>query len=315
MRLFLLSVFCFFAAGAEASPALEPASWPLTPEAKVDGQGIFLRSVVAPTFNQPLPDIRIADAPPFGRVAFLTRKQLTDLLGKASPELEPVWSGAERVRIVRRARVLDETEIKQMLTSTIQAEQVRDRGELELRFVRPFTPVQVPDEPLQLRVLDMPTMGVTPNFIVRCEMKAGQEIVGTWHLNVNARIWREIYVARSALMRGQSLPGADIGLERRDLLTFKDGLAALPPEPTSYDIAENLAGGSILTVRSLKQRPVIRRGKTLDALVQEGPLQIVVKVEALEDGLPGQSVRVRNLKSRREFRGKVQDEQTVEVTL
>ena len=52
-----------------------------------------------------------------------------------------------------------------------------------------------------------------------------------------------------------------------------------------------------------------------DALVQDGTMQILVKVEALEDGLPGQTVRVRNLKSRREFRGKVQNEETVTVNL
>jgi flagellar basal body P-ring formation protein FlgA len=99
------------------------------------------------------------------------------------------------------------------------------------------------------------------------------------------------------------------------VLTFKDGLANLPADLSSFDVAENLSGGQVLTARSLKQRPVIRRGKTLDALIQDGALTIAVKVEALEDGLPGQTVRVRNLKSRREFRGKVQDEQTVAVAL
>jgi flagella basal body P-ring formation protein FlgA len=38
-------------------------------------------------------------------------------------------------------------------------------------------------------------------------------------------------------------------------------------------------------------------------------------VEILEDGLPGQTVRIRNLKSKREFRGKVQNEETIHVTL
>jgi flagella basal body P-ring formation protein FlgA len=315
MRLLLFCAVWIFASSSRALPALDAASWPLAAEVKVDGRGIFLRNVVAATFTQALPEIRIADAPPFGRAIILTRAQLTDLLGKVSPELEPVWSGSERVRILRRSRILDETEMKQMLTTSLQKDQVRDRGELELRFVRQWAPIQIPDEPLQLRVLDMPNLGVTPNFIARCELKAGEEIVGTWQINVNARIWREIWVARSALLRGQGLQGADIGLERRDVLTFKDGLATLPEDLSSYDVAENLAGGTILTARSLKQRPIIRRGKTIDALVQEGALQIVVKVEALEDGLPGQSVRVRNVKSRREFRGKVQDEQTVAVAL
>ncbi len=312
---FLLYVFCASVVSLFSAPMIEVASWPLASEVKVDGRGIFLRNVIAANFTQPAPEIRLGDAPPFGRATFLTRKQLTDLLSIAAPEVEPVWSGPERVRIVRRARALNETEIKQMLTAAIQNDQVRERGELELHFVRPFIAAQVPDEALQLRVLDMPNLGVTPNFIARCELKAGEEVVGTWNLNVTAKIWREVWVARSALLRGQPVQGADIGLERRDLLTFKDGLTALPSDLASYDLGENLASGSILTARSFKQRPIIRRGKTLDALVQDGPLQILVKVEALEDGLPGQFVRVRNLKSRREFRGKVQDEQTIAVAL
>jgi flagella basal body P-ring formation protein FlgA len=38
-------------------------------------------------------------------------------------------------------------------------------------------------------------------------------------------------------------------------------------------------------------------------------------VEALENGAPGQTVRVRNLATRKEFRGKVRDEQTILVSL
>jgi flagella basal body P-ring formation protein FlgA len=322
---FLLCALCslFFSPNARAASAFDlggpstnqAASWPLAIEAKVDGRGIFLRNVIAANFTQPLPDVRIADAPAFGRYAIYTRAQLNDLLAKTAPELIPVWSGPERIRVVRRARMMDETEIRQMLTTTLQNEQVRERGELEIRFVRPWAPVLVPDEALALRVIDLPNTGISGNFIVRCEMKAGDEIVGNWQINVNAKIWREVWVARSAVLRGQPLAAADIGQERRDLLSFKEGLTALPSDINSYDVAENLTGGSILTGRSIKQRPIVKRGKTLDALVQDGPLQILVKVEALEDGLPGQFVRVRNIKSRREFRGKVENEETILVNL
>jgi flagella basal body P-ring formation protein FlgA len=318
---FLLCALCItvstsFGASAFGVPvAHESASWPLATETKVDGRGIFLRNVVAPNFTAALPEVRISDAPPFGRAAVYTRAQLNDLLAKAAPELIPMWSGPERVRVLRRSRAMDETEIRQMLTATLQNDQVRERGELELRFVRPWGPISVPDEPLVLRVVDLPNTGVSGNFIVRCELKAGEEIVGNWQINVNAKIWREVWVARSGLLRGQSLQSADIGQERRDLLACKDALTTLPADMNGFDVAENLSGGTILTARSLKQRPIIKRGKTLDALVQDGALQILVKVEALEDGLPGQIVRVRNLKSRHEFRGKVENEETVSVNL
>lgn len=297
------------------SQVTERASWPLVAQATVDSQGIFLKNLVAPSYTQPLPTIRLADAPAWGRITILTRSQISELVAKEAPDLAAVWSGPERVRVIRRNRMLDETEMKQMLTATLQSEHVRERGELELRFARPWTAIQAPDEALTLHVLDLPNSGVTPNFIARCELRAGDEVVGNWQINVNAKIWRDVYAARSALLRGQSLTSADIGLERRDLLSVRDAITSLPADLSSYDIAENLSGGALITARSLKQRPIIRRGKTVDALVQDGKLQIVVKVEALEDGLPGQFVRVRNIKSRREFRGKVQDEQTIAVAL
>jgi flagella basal body P-ring formation protein FlgA len=40
-----------------------------------------------------------------------------------------------------------------------------------------------------------------------------------------------------------------------------------------------------------------------------------MKVEVLEDGVPGQVIRIRNPQTRRELRGKVQNEQTVVVSL
>jgi flagella basal body P-ring formation protein FlgA len=318
---FLLCVLCISAANVIGASALalgavnESASWPLATEAKVDGRGVFLRNVIAPNFTQPVPEIRIADAPAFNRAIVYTRSQLNDLLARIAPEMIPMWSGPERVRIVRRTRQMDESEIRQMLVATLQKDQVRERGELELRFVRPWATTLVPDEPLAMRVVDLPNTGISGNFIIRCELKAGDEIVGNWQINVNAKIWREVWVARTALLRGQTLQSADIGQERRDLLSFKESLTTLPADMINYDIAENLTGGSILTARSIKQRPIVKRGKTLDAMVQDGPLQILVKVEALEDGLPGQIVRVRNLKSRHEFRGKVENEETVSVTL
>jgi flagella basal body P-ring formation protein FlgA len=59
----------------------------------------------------------------------------------------------------------------------------------------------------------------------------------------------------------------------------------------------------------------MRRGKIVDAVVQEGAVTISMKAEVLEDGLPGQLIRARNLKSKREFRGKVQNEETITVSI
>jgi flagella basal body P-ring formation protein FlgA len=53
----------------------------------------------------------------------------------------------------------------------------------------------------------------------------------------------------------------------------------------------------------------------VEAVFQDGPLTISLKVETLEDGALGQMVRVRNPKTRRELSGKVQNEDLILIAL
>jgi len=223
--------------------------------------------------------------------------------------------GAEKVVVTRRSRMLGEVEMLGMLTQTLQQEKVQERGELELRSARAWTEIPVPDEALTLRVTDLPSSGVSPYMIVRFELLAGKESVGSWQVSVQARVWREVLVARQSAMRGMAATRFDWATERRDALTVRDVLTEMPAAPEVLEIAESIQAGAPLTSRSFRVRPIVTRGKVVDALVQNGTLEISVKVEVLEDGLPGQTVRVRNLKSKREFRGKVQNEQTILVSL
>ena len=67
--------------------------------------------------------------------------------------------------------------------------------------------------------------------------------------------------------------------------------------------------------RCVHPRPLIKRGQMVDAIFQDGSLKISLKVESLEDGVLGQTVRVRNPKTRHELNGKVQNEESVSITL
>jgi flagella basal body P-ring formation protein FlgA len=295
--------------GAENIGPLE-----LLPQATAGTQGIFLSDIVTNKIDQPLPRIQLAPAPAIGRPVFFSRFQVNALLTKAAPELVcSNWSGADRIKIVRATRVVNETMLKEMLTETLQKEQVKERGELELRFNRAWNLVLVPDELLSLKITELPTSGVSPSFICRFELIAGSDVVGTFQQPLAAKVWKEIFVARSNLTRGQPLRDADIGLERRDILNNRDYLSALPLEDPYVEFRENVQAGSQITARALRLRAIIKRGRMVDAVAQDETLTISVRAEALEDGVPGQLVRLRNTRSKKEFKGKVKDEQTVVV--
>ena len=73
--------------------------------------------------------IRLCDAPAFGKTTVLTRAQVGELLAAAAPGLTTTnWSGAGSVRISRRTRSLNESDVITLLTAALQRDYVKDKG-------------------------------------------------------------------------------------------------------------------------------------------------------------------------------------------
>lgn len=308
----LLGGHLFFSAVAAAeAPVLV-----LQHAAQVDGEGVFLDQVIAAGTNSAVPHVRLAEAPAAGQPLNLNRSQISQTLQQAAPELVATnWSGADVISLTRRLRTVSEAEIKELLGAALQRNYVRDQGELELRLVRPWKPVLLPDDPLSLKVVDLPATGLAPNFIARVEVGSPRETFGNWQVAVQTKIWREVWVARVPLQRGDALNSSDVTKERRDVLLLRNALTDLSWDGPALELAESVPAGTALTLRSVRLRPLIYRGQVVDATIREGALTISMKVELLENGLPGQMVRARGLQTRREVRGKVVNEQTILVTL
>jgi flagella basal body P-ring formation protein FlgA len=282
--------------------------------AQADSTGIFLNQII--DSRDPLPALRLCDSPAFGKISVLTREQITSLMRDAGADLMLTnWTGADAVRVSRRAHAFTEVDLINLLTDTLQRDYVKDKGELELRPTRPWTELNLPDEPLTLKILEVPTGGVTSAFIARFEIRTAREGLGVWQTTVQARVWREVWVAHSAIKRGEPLDIADIVRERRDVLSVRESLADFSTPDAALQLGEPVLAGNLLLARALKPRTVVHRGQIAQALLQDGALSITMKVEVLEDGAPGQIIRARNPISRRDVSGKVLNEQTILVTL
>jgi flagella basal body P-ring formation protein FlgA len=300
-----------------ANPAAAPAgAWQLPAEARVDSSGIFLNQIVNAPPPVALPHIRLAPAPPLGQTITFSRDQVialarTNVAGISAA----VWAGPVRVRVSRRLRPLDEAELTGLLAAALQRDYVKDLGELEMHFASPWMTAMVPDEPLSVTITQMPAAGVNPNFLAGFDLWNGRERVGHWQAVLQARIWREVPIAHSALTRDELLRDADLTMERRDALTLRDVVLQVSKDDNSLALVENVAAGLPIPNRAVRARPVVKRGQVVDGIFEEGSLTISLKVEILEDGLLGQTVRVRNPKTRRELTGKVQNEETIRITL
>jgi flagella basal body P-ring formation protein FlgA len=307
----MLAIILFFAVRTNAS---ETATFSLFPVAQTGGEGIFLQQLVKS--EQPLPALKLGDSPAFGKITELTRAQVNDLIAAAAPDLATTnWSGAATVRISRRAREFSETEMLAQLTATLQHDYVKAKGELELSLTQPWTPPVVPDEPLTLKILELPTAGVSPSFIVRFELHTAQKTLGAWQASVKAQVWREVWVARSSLQRGVPVADADITRERRDVVNIRKTFAEFEAGNDSLEIAEFVPANMPLLADEIRPKVVIHRGQVAEAQLDDGALSIRMKVVALEDGAPGQYIRLRNPVSQHNLNGTVMDGQTIAISL
>jgi len=311
---FLILYACLGGGFAFCLPAIEPSSLQLRPAAQVDSTGIFLEQIVASATT--LPALRLCDAPEFGKATVLDRARVEELLRRAGADIAVTnWTGAEAVQVSRLSRAFTESAMLELLTTVLRRDYVKDRGELELRLTRPWKEVALPAEPLTLKILELPTAGVTPMFITRFELCTAREGLGVWQVSVQAHVWREVWVARSPLRRGEALGDADVARERYDMLVVREAVADFTAGDTTLELAESVPAGAPLRARSLRLRPVVHRGQTVLALLQDGALSITMKVVLLQDGAPGQVVLARNPVSRRDLVGKVLDEQTILIAL
>lgn len=289
-------------------------SWQLLPQASVDSSGVFLDEII--TGPAVMPHRRVERAPGFGDTATLSRDQVAALVRQNAPELSATnASGAATVKISRRIRILDESELTELLTATLQKDFVKEQGELELHLTRPWVKPPVPDEPLTLRVEGLPAGGIMPTFVVSFGLWNGRERVGNFQVEVEASVWHDIPVAHSTLRRGELLKDADITMERGDVLVQRDVFPNFPTTDMTLELSESVAAGKPVLTRSVRVRPLILRGQMVEAIFQDGTLAISLMVESLQDGMQGQTVRVRNPKTQRELDGKVENEKTIRIIL
>jgi len=281
--------------------------------APVCGDGVFLPQIFSS--EQPLPAIRLCDAPAFGKNLILNRAQICDLLAANAPGVGTNFSGPDAIKISRRSRTLGESDILGLLTATLSHNYIKDKGQLEIRLAQPWKALVLPDEPLTLEVTELPSAGVTPGFIVRFTLRTAHETLGNWQANLKASVWREVWVASVQLKRGEPFNVGSFIRERRDILNLREPLADFAASDDALEMAESVPPGQPLLARMVKARAVVHRGQHADALVQDGAMSIRTKVEILDDGSPGQTVHARNSVTHRDLTGTVLNDRTILITL
>jgi flagella basal body P-ring formation protein FlgA len=298
-------------------PLANAESISLLQKAEVDSEGIFLDQVVSAKSGDAISNILLAPAPAWGQTRVINRTELAQLLTKASPTVAANnnLSGALEVRVTRRSeKLLDQDLVRLLIAKLMPSLNNEQPGELDLRLGPQWKSISIPaGKSIDLRILDKPSSGLARSFYVRFEVLSGQESIGVFTVFLQARLERNVWVARGAVKRGTALDAADLIQERRDVIGLPSPAWTGETLDSALQLTEPLSAGAVVYARSVKARPVVFRGQPIQAVVKDEFMTVSMKVEVLEDGVPGQIIRARNLRSKKEIRGKVIDEDTIQV--
>ncbi len=212
-------------------------------------------------------------------------------------------------------RMVESDELLELLTAKLVPNRKLADGDLLLEFAREWKPLSAPEGELSVNITEQPVNGPNAYFLVRFELLADKTKVGTWTAFMKGKLMRTVWVTRSAAQRGDDLSKLDLAQERRDVMNLQGGFWSGPGAGPAQSLTQNLSAGAILFGRQTQLMPVIRRGELVDAIISDNALLVRLKVEVLEDGAPGQLVRIRNNTTRKELRGKVINESTIQVVL
>ena len=155
-------------ASAPTVAAPEPLVAVFATGAMVRSEGVFSTDLIQGI--PALPRVRVAPAPQVGAWSQLSRTSVVEALRIAGVDLSLVrWTGPESARISRAMRELGEAEVRDQITQELQRRFARNGGEIEVRLSRPWRSVSIPDESLDIRLLDLPTAGLQSLISLKVE--------------------------------------------------------------------------------------------------------------------------------------------------
>jgi flagella basal body P-ring formation protein FlgA len=188
------------------------------------------------------------------------------------------------------------------------------RGDLKLKFVEPWTPIEIKNGKEWNIVVDgVPKTGLSANFPVRFSVEVAGKKIGMWQMYVKARMIEPAWVSIRRLERGESINPAVAALKEVDVLHANKEVLKADEKLDYYEIAQPVAAEQVLSRADITPRRIVRRGKVVDVVVNEGGINITMKAMALADGGVGEMIGVRNIDSKKDFQAQVVGSNTVQV--
>jgi flagella basal body P-ring formation protein FlgA len=183
-------------------------------------------------------------------------------------------------------------------------------GDFQVTLTRPFTPGRPVGDGWTLTVDDYP-LSAESTMLVHGEIRDADGPQDATFL-LHATLWRDAWAVRLPLTVGSAFDASRLETRRCDMLREHELLPAAVGD-SSYIFARSVPVGRMLTWHDLSRHQQVRKGQLVEVTAADGLLVVSMKVLALEGGVKGDTITVRNPDSNKDFSALVTDENHVQV--
>ena len=165
------------------------------------------------------------------------------------------------------------------------------------------------EQPLQVSMAPGAKLMGNSSFSVSCT--APQQ----WKIHVAAHIDGEVdaLIARYPIPRGTQIRQEDLDFVLRRYSQLNHGYYNSATLLANKEAKRNIRAGQVLTPNLVKAQKLVLRGQHITIVAQNGGLNLRVKGKALMDGQQGQTIKVKNLSSKKLIYARVISAGTVKV--
>ena len=286
-------------------------------QAVVSGPAIQLGDLALLSGDDParlavLRAVNMGGAPAPGQTSYLTGDILLARLTAAG--LDPAaegWTIPDRVTVTTLSQIVPGEVIAEKITQTLREKTPYPSADVAVKIRSGLGDVRIPVGAYEIKV-KLPNgirfAGPTP---VTAEIRADGKPVKAVYLVCDVQVQVPAVVVTSPVAPHKFITPADITVEKRSLASLP--VRALKDDSMLklYWTRRTISPGTVLTEDMLDIPPAVTRNSPVMITIDNGTIYIAAAGLAMQDGRPGDIIRVQNVETKRIIMAKVQAKGTV----
>lgn len=185
-------------------------------------------------------------------------------------------------------------------------------GHVLARLSREWKPLNVPVD-WEFKFQQSIPDELSSNAFLRFSISSDGVDIGEWGYPVKCSQMVDVAVAKVPLNRGSRITPDLFSSSAMDALGSGANCVLSDARLNGYQVGSSLKPGTVLKWSHLSKITLVRKGQVVNVFASGKGIFVEMKGQAMEDGVEGSFVRIRNISSNREFQAKVLNENSVKV--